>query len=76
MERFRIEVGRSHGVNPRDIVGAISNEAGLEGRYIGDIHINREFSLVELPVGMPSEVFCQLQKVWVRSRQMAISRCA
>ena len=76
MERFRIEVGRSHGVNPRDIVGAISNEAGLEGRYIGDIHINREFSLVELPVGMPREVFCQLQKVWVRSRQMAISRCA
>ncbi len=30
-ERFRLEVGSEHGVNPGDIVGAIANEAGVDG---------------------------------------------
>ncbi|MCP3900728.1 MAG: DEAD/DEAH box helicase, partial [Desulfobacteraceae bacterium] len=36
MERFRIEVGYSHGIGPGDIVGAIANETGLEAIQIGD----------------------------------------
>ncbi|SMD06234.1 ATP-dependent RNA helicase CsdA [Desulfocicer vacuolatum DSM 3385] len=74
MERFRIEVGRQHGVQPKDIVGAIANEAGLESKYIGSIDIHPEFSLVDLPTGMPKVVFRGLKKTWVRSRQMAISK--
>ena len=74
MERYRIEVGRQHGVQPRDIVGAIANEAGLESKYIGNIDINPEFSLVDLPTGMPKVVFMELKKTWVKSRQMAISK--
>ena len=74
MERYRIEVGRQHGVLPRDIVGAIANEAGLESKYIGNININPEFSLVDLPTGMPKVVFMELKKTWVKSRQMAISK--
>ncbi len=74
MERFRIEVGRQHGVQPKDIVGAIANEAGLESKYIGTINIQSEFSLVDLPTGMPKVVFRELKKTWVKSRQMAISK--
>ncbi len=74
MERYRIEVGRQHGVQPRDIVGAIANEAGLESKYIGNIDINPEFSLVDLPTGMPKVIFMELKKTWVKSRQMAISK--
>ena len=74
MERYRIEVGRQHGVRPGDIVGAIANEAGLESRYIGNIDINPEFSLVDLPTGMPKVIFMELKKTWVKSRQMAISK--
>ncbi len=73
-ERFRIEVGRAHGVQPGNIVGAIANEAGLDGRHIGHIEIDDEFSHVDLPVGMPREVFEDLKKVWVCGRQLAISR--
>jgi ATP-dependent RNA helicase DeaD len=74
MERYRIEVGRSHGVRARDIVGAISSEAGLKGTYIKGITIHTEFTLVDLPAGMPAEIFQLLKKTWVRSRPMAISR--
>ena len=76
MERYRIEVGRHHGVRPGNIVGAISNEAGLDSKYIGNIDINPEFSFVDLPFGMPKDIFRLLGKTRVGSRQMAISKCA
>ena len=76
MERYRIEVGRRHGVRPGNIVGAITNEAGLESKYIGKIDINPDFSFVDLPFGMPEQVFKLLEKTRVSSRQMSISKCA
>ena len=76
MERYRIEIGRHHGIKPGDIVGAISNEAGLDSKYIGSIDINRNCSFVDLPSGMPKEIFRLLKKTWVKSHKMAISKCA
>lgn len=76
MDRYRIEVGRHHGVGPKDIVGAISNESGLDSKQIGNIDIDQQFSFVDLPSGMPKEIFRLLKKTWVRSHQMAISKCA
>jgi len=73
-ERFRIEVGHNHGVEPRNIVGAIANEAGLDAIHIGHIEIDADFSIVELPVGMPRDVFRDLKKTWVCGKQLAISR--
>jgi ATP-dependent RNA helicase DeaD len=74
LETFRIEVGRSHGVEPRNIVGAVANEAGVESAHIGRIDIRDEHSLVDLPKGMPGEIFEHLKTVWVANRQLAISR--
>jgi ATP-dependent RNA helicase DeaD len=73
-ERFRIEVGFVHGVKPGNIVGAIANEAGLDGEHIGAIDINTEFSLVDLPVGMPEEVFRDLAKTRVCGQALKITR--
>ena len=74
MERFRIEVGHSHGVKPGNIVGAIANEAGLESRYIGRIDIHDDYSTVDLPEGMPKDIFRTLKKVWVSGQQLRISK--
>jgi ATP-dependent RNA helicase DeaD len=74
MERFRIEVGHDHGVKPGNIVGAIANEAGLDHDYIGRIDIAMAHSTVELPQGMPSDIFRRLQKVRVAGQQLKISR--
>ncbi len=76
MERYRIEVGLCHGVKPGNIVGAISNEAGLESRYIRNIDINQDFSFVDLPFGMPKDIFTLLKKTWVMSKPLSISKCA
>jgi ATP-dependent RNA helicase DeaD len=74
MERFRIEVGRDHGVKPANIVGAIANEAGLDSRDMGRITINEDHSLIDLPMGMPKDVFTLLKKVWVSGQQLRITR--
>jgi len=73
-ERFRIEVGHVHGVKPGNIVGAIANESGLDGEHIGSIEIEAEYSLVDLPAGMPKDVFDDLKKTRICGQPMNISR--
>src|SRR5690606_23719567 len=75
-ETFRIEVGHQHGVQPGNIVGAIANEAELEARYIGRIDIRGDYSLVDLPEGMPPELLEHLKKVRVAGRPLRMSRAS
>ncbi len=74
MERYRIEVGRQHNVQPGNIVGAIANEAGLDSQHIGYINIFDDHSLVDLPEHMPRDIFKDLKKTWVQGQQLKISR--
>ena len=74
MERFRIEVGWRDRVKPGNIVGAIANEAGLNGRSIGRIRIFDSHSTVDLPRGMPDDVFAGLRQLKVMNRELHISR--
>jgi ATP-dependent RNA helicase DeaD len=74
METFRIEVGSVHGIKPGNIVGAIANEAGIEGVHIGRVDIRDDHSFVDLPDGMPKQIFKDLQKVRMAGRELRISR--
>jgi len=72
-ERYRIDVGHEHDVKPGNIVGAIANEAGLAGEHIGHISIEKSYSLVDLPSGMPRDILMDLKKVRVCGRPMKIT---
>ncbi len=74
MERFRIEVGRQHGVKPGNIIGCIANEAGLDGEFIQKLNIEDDYSLVDLPSQMPKDIFNELKKAWVCGQQLKIAR--
>jgi ATP-dependent RNA helicase DeaD len=69
MIRYRIDVGRTDKVKPGNIVGAIANEAGLESKYIGSIEIYDNFSTIDLPDGMPPEVFQSLENTRICGRK-------
>ena len=74
MVTYRMEVGKNHGVMPKDIVGAIANEAGIESQHIGHIKLHDEFSTVDLPEGMPKEIYQHLKnKVRVCQQPMKLS---
>ncbi len=72
-ETFRIEVGYVHGVKPGNIVGAIANVAGLEGRQIGHVDIREDHTYVGLPKGMPAEVMRELKKTRVAGQPLRIT---
>lgn len=74
MDSYRIEVGREQGVQPGNIVGAIANEIGIEGSFIGRIAIFDRHSIVDLPVGLPEDMFHALGKVQVLGNRLNISR--
>ena len=57
-------------------VGAIANEAALDAKYIGRIEIYDNYSTVDLPDGMPRDVFEQLKTTSVSGQQLRISVAA
>jgi ATP-dependent RNA helicase DeaD len=71
--RYRINVGRDVGVMPKDIVGAIANEAGIESRCIGQINLFDNFSIVELPDSLPEGFIRLLAKVRVKGKPLDIA---
>ena len=76
MERFRVAVGRKHGVKAGELVGAIANEAGIEGQFIGTINILEDCSTVDLPEGMPKAILRHLKKTRVKGMNLAMNRVA
>ena len=73
MDLYRIEVGRSDGVEVRHIVGAIANQGDINSRYIGHIKLYDDYSTVELPQGMPSTMLQQFSKARVLNKTMQMS---
>jgi len=74
MERFRVSVGHVHGLKPGNLVGAIANEVELDSQYIGRIEIYEDHSTVDLPEGMPRDLYRALRKVWVCGEQLQLAR--
>ncbi|MDH5601044.1 MAG: DEAD/DEAH box helicase [Gammaproteobacteria bacterium] len=73
MQTYRLEVGHDHGVKPGNIVGAIANEAGIDSKHMGRIQINDDYSTIDLPEGMPKDIFMDLKSVRVAGQKLNIS---
>jgi ATP-dependent RNA helicase DeaD len=72
--RLYVGVGRSAGIRPGDLVGAIANESGLSGRDIGAIQITERFSLVEVPEAMADQVVSALRGITIKGRRVDVRR--
>jgi ATP-dependent RNA helicase DeaD len=46
----------------------------MDSQHIGRIEIFDDHSLVDLPEGMPKELYRELQKVWVAGQQLKLSK--
>ncbi len=67
--RLYVSLGRKAGVTPRDLVGAITGEAGLKGRDIGAITVHELFSLVEVPADKARKIAKALNHCTIRGRK-------
>ncbi|AZZ97617.1 DEAD/DEAH box helicase [Pseudoalteromonas sp. R3] len=74
MDTYRIEVGREHGVQVKNIVGAIANEADISSKFIGEIRLFDEHSTVQLPQDMPADTLSHFQSVYICQRPMKMTK--
>jgi len=72
--RLFVGAGRSAGVRPQDLVGAIAGESRLTGRDIGSIEISDRFSLVEIPDSAMAEVLQALRGTMIKGKKAVIRR--
>jgi ATP-dependent RNA helicase DeaD len=72
MSAYRIEVGKRHRVEPRQIVGALANEGGLSRDDFGHIQIRPDFSIVELPADLPGNVLAKLKDTRISGKLIEI----
>jgi ATP-dependent RNA helicase DeaD len=72
--RLFVGAGRSGGIRPQDLVGAITGETQLSGREIGAIEISHKFSLVEVPEGSADAVVAALSAGTIKGKKTTIRR--
>jgi ATP-dependent RNA helicase DeaD len=72
--RLYVGLGRSAGIRPADLVGAIANEARINSREIGAINIADRFSLVEVPEALADRIISALRSSTIRGKKIGIRR--
>jgi ATP-dependent RNA helicase DeaD len=73
MATYRIAVGKRHKVEPRQIVGAIANEGGLDRSAFGHIDIRGDHSFVELPADLPQQTRSALQRTRISGKLIELT---
>ncbi|MGR9114618.1 MAG: DbpA RNA binding domain-containing protein [Gammaproteobacteria bacterium] len=74
MVRYRLEVGRKHSISKEEIKDALVQESGVERKMIGAIDMHHHYTLIELPEGMPSDIFHHLKTVEIKQHRLHIKR--
>lgn len=72
MIRIYVGMGRQDGLRPGDLVGCITNEAGLVGKQIGVIDILDRAAFVEVPAAEGQRVVDALTNAKLRNRKVKV----
>ncbi|MCB7137543.1 DEAD/DEAH box helicase [Cellulosimicrobium marinum] len=70
--RYRVAVGHTHGAQPGGIVGALTNEGGLNGSDVGKIDIFGSFSLVDITAPLDDATMDRISRARVAGKFLRI----
>jgi ATP-dependent RNA helicase DeaD len=74
MVRYRIDVGQKHNTSLDEIKNVFIEEAGVDRKMIGDVDIRYHYTLIELPEGMPADIYQLLTTVNIQQQKLNIKR--
>ncbi len=74
MVRLMLNVGREQGIRPGDVVGAIASEAGIPGKDIGAIDIQRDQTFVDVKEAHVERVLRQMRRSYLRGKLVELTR--
>ena len=72
MAKLYIGAGRTAGIRPGDLVGAIANETTLASSLIGAIEVTDRFSLVDVPEELARGVIDALGRTRIKGRKVTV----
>ncbi len=72
--RYRMEVGRMHDVLLEEIKTVLVEVSGVEYNRIGRIEIRNHYTLVDLPDGMPADIFQLLSETEISRQKLSLKR--
>ncbi len=72
--RLVMDAGYDIGIRPKDIVGAIANEANIPGRAVGNIDIRDRFTFVEVQQDYYERVLTRVPSTRLRGRIVTFRR--
>jgi ATP-dependent RNA helicase DeaD len=67
-----VSIGQRDGITARDLVGAITGEAGVSGDQVGRVDIRDTFSIVEVSAGAGDKVIQKLNGTSLRGRSLRV----
>lgn len=71
---LQFNLGRSAGLRPGDLVGAIANEANMRGSEIGAIKINDKSAFVQVPEKHAGKVLRSMDGAKIRNKSVRVRR--
>jgi ATP-dependent RNA helicase DeaD len=74
MAKLYLGAGRKLKIRPGDIVGAITNEMGMDASTIGAIQIWDRHSIVEVPDSVADEVIATLSATTIKGKRVQVRR--
>lgn len=72
MAKLYIGAGRTAGIRPGDLVGAIANETRLASSLIGAIEVADRFSLVDVPEALAGGIIDALGRTRLKGRKVTV----
>ena len=70
MVRYRVEVGRNHNATVADIKKMLVDESGVDKKQVGEIQLHAVYSFIDLPEGMPTDIFQHMKTVEINNRPL------
>ncbi|MBX5468762.1 MAG: DEAD/DEAH box helicase [Thermoleophilaceae bacterium] len=67
-----VSVGRSHGIEPADVIGAIVDRTHLDGEDVRDVRVLERFSFVHVPAAVADEVVSKVDGSDVRGAELRL----
>jgi hypothetical protein len=74
MARYRLDVGRTHLVTAEEIKKVLVEESGVDKNNINRVDIHGLYTIIELPAGMPPDIFQHLKTVEINQQKLNIAR--
>jgi ATP-dependent RNA helicase DeaD len=74
MVSLTMNIGKTHGIRPADVVGALSYQADIPGSQLGKIFIQHDHTLVDVPEPLVGKVLANAGRYSIRKQPFTMNR--